>query len=385
MRVLELLEPADGGVAEHVTVLSQGLHERGWDVELAGPPQSAVYPGLAERGIPIHLIHSLRTGFGRPASDARALAQVTRLLARKRYDVLHCHSAKAGVLGRLAGGVIGTPVVFSPHAFSFVGDFSERRRRFATAVERWLSRLTACLICVCEHERALADQYGLRCPARVVYSGTPTPTAQTPVTEELADFAQEDLLVASLAALRPQKTIEVLIDAAPEILRRVPNARIAIIGNGPLRDQLASRARERGLIESARFSMMAFHRPSGQYLPRIDVYVLPSAWEAFPIGVLEAQAYGVPQVATDVGGTAEAVTPEVGILIPPHDPHRLAEAVVTLLADARLRSSMATASRHQHATRFSVDRMVAETASVYEDVGARPKRCHCSNAAENAN
>ncbi|MDQ6696894.1 MAG: glycosyltransferase family 4 protein, partial [Actinomycetota bacterium] len=178
------------------------------------------------------------------------------------------------------------------------------------------------------------------------------------------------LLVSSLAALRPQKTIEVLIDAAPEILRRVPEARIAIIGNGPSRDELVDRAGRRGLVSSERFSFIEFRHPSAQYLPLIDVYVLPSGWEAFPIGVLEAQAYGVPQVATDVGGTAEAVTPEVGIVVPPNDPRRLCEAVVKLLSEPTLRSQMAAASRRQHASRFTVARMVSETASVYEEVVA---------------
>ncbi len=337
-------------------------------MEIAGPPESTIYASLARAGIPIHLIPSIRAGFGDPVSDMKALAQVIRLLRRRRYDVLHCHSAKAGVLGRIAAKLAGVPVVFSPHSFSFVGDFSMRRRRFATLTERLLSHITASLICVCEEEHGLVREHRLSCPARVIYHGTSEPLAQASVNDELARFADGHLLVASLAALRPQKTIEVLVDAAPEILRRSPDARIAIIGNGPLQSQLWARAQERGLGQSERFCFMEFRHPSAQYLPLIDVYVLPSAWEAFPIGVLEAQAYGVPQVATHVGGTAEAVTSEVGLLVAPHDPSALAQAVVTLLGDRTLRSAMAEASRRQHAARFTVERMVQETERVYQQV-----------------
>jgi glycosyltransferase involved in cell wall biosynthesis len=368
VRVLEFFEPPDGGVAEHILLLSEGLRGRGWDVEIAGPPESAIYTSLSQAGIPIHLIPSIRAGFGDPVADMRALAQVTRLVRRRRYDVIHCHSAKAGVLGRIGAKLAGVPVVFSPHSFSFVGDFSERRRRFATLTERWLSHITASLICVCEEEYGLVREHGLRCPARVIYHGTSEPVAGAPVNAELARFADGHTVVASLAALRPQKTIEVLVDAAPEILRRSPNARIAIIGNGPLRSKLWARAQERGLGRSERFSFMEFRHPSAQYLPLIDVYVLPSAWEAFPIGVLEAQAYGVPQVATDVGGTGEAVTSEVGFLVAPHDPSALAAAVVSLLSDPALRVAMGTASRQQHAARFTVERMVEETERVYQQV-----------------
>jgi glycosyltransferase involved in cell wall biosynthesis len=368
VRVLQLFEPPDGGVAEHILLLSEGLRARGWDVEIAGPPESVIYASLSQAGIPIHLIPAIRSGFGDPVSDIRALAQVTRLLRHGHYEVVHCHSAKAGVLGRIGAKLAGVPVVFSPHSFSFVGDFSERRRKFATLTERWLSHITASLICVCEEEYGLVREHRLSCPARVIYHGTSEPVAGASVNDELARFAGGHPVVASLAALRPQKTIEVLVDAAPEILRRSPDARIAIIGNGPLRSKLRARAQERGLGHSERFSFMEFRHPSAQYLPLIDVYVLPSAWEAFPIGVLEAQAYGVPQVATDVGGTAEAVTPEVGVLVAPRDPSALAQAVVTLLCDPARRSAMATASRRQHAARFTVNRMVQETERVYQQV-----------------
>ena len=96
--------------------------------------------------------------------------------------------------------------------------------------------------------------------------------------------------------------------------------------------------------------------------------MLPSSWEAFPIGVLEALACGVPQVATDVGGTREALTPETGILIPPNNPDALAEAVLELLGDDERRARMALASRERHAARFTVQQMVAGTAAVYEAV-----------------
>jgi glycosyltransferase involved in cell wall biosynthesis len=103
--------------------------------------------------------------------------------------------------------------------------------------------------------------------------------------------------------------------------------------------------------------------------------VLPSSWEAFPIGVLEALACGVPQVATDVGGTGEAVAPDTGVLVPPHDPAALASGVSALLADPGRRAQMAAASRARHAQRFGVERMVAATAAVYEEVlSSRPRR-----------
>ena len=139
---------------------------------------------------------------------------------------------------------------------------------------------------------------------------------------------------------------------------------MVIVGDGPEAGALRAAA-------DARVVFMDFEGPSARYLRGLDVYVLPSDWEAFPIGLLEAQACGVPQVATDVGGTREALVPETGVLVPPGDPGALADAVIGLLRDPERRAAMAAASRARHAERFTVERMVAETAVVYDAVLGR--------------
>ncbi len=99
--------------------------------------------------------------------------------------------------------------------------------------------------------------------------------------------------------------------------------------------------------------------------------MLPSSWEAFPIGVLEAMACGVPQVATDVGGTREAVVPETGMLVPPRDPGALTLAVTGLRQNRERRRAMAQASRQRHALHFGLEPMLDATAALYSRVSAQ--------------
>jgi glycosyltransferase involved in cell wall biosynthesis len=365
MRILHLTEPGDGGVAENVRLLAHGMSDRGHDVEVAGPADSKIYPGLAARGVCIHVIDDLVPGFGNPRADLRAFVRIWRLLRGGRYDLVHCHSAKAGVLGRIAGPALGVPVAFSPHSFSFVGDFSERRRRFAVWLEQRLAKRTGVLVCACEEERRQAISHDVDCARALVYYGVPDADLELEPDADLAAFGAGGPLIASLAALRPQKTLEVLLEAAPEILRRVPKARLAVVGNGPERDALQQRAHELGLDGDPRFTFMDFTGPSGRYLRQLTLFVLPSSWEALPIGVLEALSYGVPQVVTDVGGTAEAVDDETGRVVPPRDPRAFGAAVIDVLSDESRLAEMAMRSRVRHEERFSAERMVADTLDAY--------------------
>ena len=370
-RVLLAFEPPDGGVAEQVLQLARLLPEHGWEPTVAGPRDAIVYPALEEAGVRIERL-DIDRGLS-PPRLTKATAALRRLLLDERFDVVHAHSSKAGVLARVAARMAGTPAVYSPHCFAFVGPQPALRRWPAVAVERALARATAATICVAEDERevALSARIGDPDRLRVVHNGAGACRADLEPDPELAEFAAGRPLAAVLTALRPQKAVDVFVAAAPAILAAAPEARLAVIGDGELKEQLERQAAQLGVGDRLRF--FAFRRPAARQLREVDVFVLPSLWEAFPISILEALACGVPQVATAVGGSAEAVSDGVtGLLCPPGDAAALATSVAALLGDPERRARMSAASRTRHATAFTLERMVAETATVYRSVaGAR--------------
>jgi glycosyltransferase involved in cell wall biosynthesis len=372
-RVLQLLEPPDGGVAEHVLQLARGLAAGGWEVELAGAQDSVLRQALADRGLPFHVLPFVH-GYRKPTSDVRVLARLVPLLRRGHYDLVHCHSSKAGASGRVATGVCGVPAVYTAHGFAFKAGHPLLREALRL-VERGLAPQARRIVCVSEDERRLAVASGLGGPERlrVIRNGC---RACEPVTPDaaLAALRAGGPLAAAVTVLRPEKGVDVFIDAVPLILECMPQARLAVVGSGP--EEAALRERARGLEGEPRFRFLAYEPPVARHLRAIDVFVLASLREGLPISVLEAMACGVPQVATAVGGTPEAVTAETGLLVPPSDPAAVAEATVSLLRDPELRRRMAEASRRRHAERFTVERMVAETEALYREVlsNIRPRR-----------
>jgi len=362
LRVLQVFEPPDGGVAEHVTALTTALVRRGHHAEVAGPALSAVRRALpAEVPYrPLPYGRSYRT----PIRDAAALATLVALLRRERYDLVHAHSAKAGVLARLAARVAGVPCLYTPHAYPFMGEVSRARQAFATVVERALGRWTAQTICVCAAERdeALRRRIAPAERLKIVYNGVgPCPDVEP--DPELARLEDGRVLVGAVSVLRRQKGIDVLLEAAPAILAGDERVHVVVVGDGPLTETHHAQARRLGLEEGVTF--LPFRPPGARALRALDVVVVPSRWEAFPIAVLEAMACATPVVATAVGGVPEALADGGGRLVPSGDPTALAAAVLELCASEADRRAVGAAGRAAVERRFTLEGMVAATEAVY--------------------
>ena len=132
MRVLLVFEPPDGGVPEVVLRLALGIGAHGVDVEVAGPAAAMPYSELQAAGIPVHRLPFER-GYRTPARDGRATRALAARIRSGRFDAVHCHSAKAGALGRVAARLAGVPALYSPHCLAFEGDVARRRAAFALA------------------------------------------------------------------------------------------------------------------------------------------------------------------------------------------------------------------------------------------------------------
>ena len=359
-------QPTDGGVFEHVARLCTGLRGLGFEPIVAAPFDGTP-PALDAEVVRLEMTRAIS-----PAADARAVLAAARLVRRTRPALVHAHSSKAGAVMRLARPLVPrTPLVYTPHGYAFAGFFeTEGERRRYRLIERALAPLASLVLCVCDAERRLAESVG---PARrtlVVHNGIPE-LEPAPPHPAVAALRERGPVVGALTLLRPGKGIETLVDALPLILETHPNAQAAVAGGGADREALLERARERG-VESA-FHLVGVTPGPMPLLAATDVFVSASWAESFPYNVLEAMAAGLPVVATDVGGTAEAVEDgRTGVVVPPRDPELLGRAIVALLDDPEARALMGDAGRVRRLERFSAERMINGTAVAYQRLLALP-------------
>jgi glycosyltransferase involved in cell wall biosynthesis len=362
--VLQVLQPQDGGVAAHVLQLARGLRLRGWEVEVATPAKSAIVGPLEEAGVPVHDLQLVRE----PGPSDLAAARTLRALDRERgYGLVHGHSSKAGALVRAA-----LPdrrrLLYTPHCFAFAAQFGGAQKLVYRALEQAAVPRTGALVAVCDWERREAERlWGARPLVRHIEYGV-EPCREAEPAPHLLDWAGGLPLAGMVSVLRPQKDPIRAVHAMARLASEgTPPGRLAIVGNGPMEDAVREEIKRLGVREHVRW--FPYEGSVDPYLAALDVFVLPSAWEALPLSLLEAMSCGLPIVATAVGGTPEAVEDGVtGRVVPHGDEAALAGALRDVLSDPTARILMGEAGRDAYEARFRVDRMLDDTESLYREL-----------------
>ncbi|MFF9620137.1 glycosyltransferase [Streptomyces griseosporeus] len=361
-RVLHIAQPVDGGVARVVTDLVRAQLATGLRVAVACP-DSPYATDLRHLGADVRPWRATRSPGPALAGEVRRLA---RIVADVGPDLVHAHSAKAGLAGRLA--VRGRiPTVFQPHAWSFeaVGGLTAA---LALAWERRGARWAARTVCVSEAERVRGARAGIAGRWSVIPNGIdsdrfgPAPAGAVRAAL-LPDGDPAAPLVVCVGRLCRQKGQDVLLAAWETVLRRLPDARLVLVGDGPDRERLRARAPGSVLFAGAVADPVPWYRAA-------DLVVLPSRWEGMALAPLEAMGCGRPVVVTDVDGARESLPSDLAAhcLVPPGDPASLAGSVATLLGDAPLRASLGHRARRHVLSTHDVRHTAEAVAGVYRDL-----------------
>ncbi len=364
IRVCEIIEcGGNGGAGAVVADICQSLDLERFEIILiynVRPGSRAedyenLFPASVKKIRVLNFVREIR-----PWADGRAFFEVLRILFREKPDVLHCHSSKAGFIGRLAAFWARSPrVYYSPHGYGFMRqDVSLFTRSLYWILEwgvSWIGEIAAV-----SPSEALA--------AKKLSWGKAVQLLNNPVQPELLEMKNDSgvgdgaLEILSVGRLTPQKNPEAFVRLAAALAPEFPNARFAWIGGGELEDELKRLAQQ----ISAPVEWLGW-RSHEEVISRLLVssfMIQSSLWEGLPLTVLEAQALGKPVVAMDIPGNNDVVENEkTGFLVSGFSD--LCQKARVLLLDRNLRERMGLAARQRARNHFSKAVWTAQLESLY--------------------
>lgn len=356
-RVLHVSKPTSEGVAEVLLGYVRDQVARGWGVTVACPDDGWLGAAARRAGADVVRWEARRNPGPRTITETLRLRRVVR---RVRPDVVHLHSAKAGLAGRLA--VRGRrPTLYQPHAWSFAATRGLTRRA-TLAWERFGQRWTSELLCVSRTEYVEGERHGIAPTVSIATNGVDLARFH-PVTPDEQRQARHRLdlpdapTVVCVGRLSEQKGQHDLLEAWGKVKAEVPAAQLVLVGDGPDRDSLIATGSELAGVHLA--GNQADVRP---WLAAADVVAAPSRWEGMPVAPIEAMAAGRSVVATRITGMVDTVPAGAGALVEPGDTDHLARALVARLLDPALAAGEGARGRahvESHHDAFTSARAVA--------------------------
>jgi glycosyltransferase involved in cell wall biosynthesis len=362
-----------GGAQENTLASVLGLRQKtGLEVKLVSGPSAGPEGSLASLDPQLITIPDLVRAID-PCRDIRALGQLERLFRATKPDLVHTHSGKAGILGRLAAARAGVPIiVHTVHGPSFGNFQGALANAVFRSAERRAGRVTTHFVSVAQAmtEQYLAAGIGRREHYTKIFSGfnlAPFLSAQNdPALRARLGISMDDLVIGKIARLFKLKGHDDLFSVAPELIRQNPRIKFLLVGDGAWRRKLEGRARSLGLEKRVVFAGLVPPEEVPRYVGVMDALAHLSLREGLPRALPQALAAGKPVVAYDCDGAREACFDgETGFLLRPGDLGGLSNRLLRLANDAALRERLGQSGRKFARENFPVERMVDALESLY--------------------
>jgi glycosyltransferase involved in cell wall biosynthesis/folate-dependent phosphoribosylglycinamide formyltransferase PurN len=370
-----------GGAQENTLLTVLGLREKGYDVMLlSGPsegPEGEIESYARAMAVNLAIIPELVRPID-PWKDLVSLVKIFYFIKGHRFDIVHTHTSKAGIIGRLAAKFAGVPViVHTPHGHIFHSYFRPLKTWLLLLVEKICASMCDKIITLTDKCKAEHINLRIAWPEKFVtiHSGIRLERFLSRSFE--ADRIRAELnipagrkIAGTVARLEPVKGIEYLIDSMKDVLSAMSDVHFLIVGDGSQRKYLQRKARELGIEENVTFTGIREDVP--RLISIMDLFVLPSLNEGMGRVLVEAGMMAKPVVATNVSGIPELIDhTQTGLLVEPANAKQLAEGIVELLTNPQKARYMGENAKLRMRDNYSADKMVDKIERLYNELLTR--------------
>lgn len=384
VKVLHIVTKLElGGAQKNVLSILETLDKKKYNLFLvSGKEGILVKDALALKGVEVNLIWPLYRQINL-FFDLLAIYEIYRYIKKKKIEIVHTHSSKAGILGRWAAKLAGVPViVHTIHGWEFHQWQNSFLNLLYSSLERITARITTSFVAVSQYDiqAGLKRNIGTQKKYHLIRYGIKKEDFSNirvdikSKKEELA-FNSGSSVVGMIACFKPQKSPLDFIKVAQRVSKTVPEARFLLVGDGKLRKAIESLIQRSAL--NSKVILTGWRRDIPRIISLLDIVVLSSLWEGLPLVVLEAMAGAKPIVATSVGGIPELIQDgENGFLVSPRDARSMSEKVVFLLKDKGLSQRFGQRGRELfNSSHFQTDYMISQLDNLYDSLVRKYSLC----------
>lgn len=358
--------PDLGGAQSHVYEIMAGMKQCGYEIVLLVGKTGWLTEKADEFGIKTYVISSLVREIS-PVKDLKAIYEIRNILLEEKPLLVHCHSSKAGIVGRIAARLCNIPNVFTAHGWAFTDGVQLGKRFLYRNIENLVGYITDKIICVSEYDLALGRKYLTTHADKMVAIHNCIPDVASNLVRDW-DRAEKHAFLHCIVVARftpPKKNIEIL-HIVREILDAGKNIKVTFVGDGSDFDKAKMVADDLQLGNSVVF--LGARTDVAELLPKFDVFLLLSNWEGFPISIIEAMRAGLPIVASDVGGVKEAVCDGVnGYLLHENDMD-LVGILSKLSENSEIMAQLGVQGRRAYQKYFTVRNMLEKVDFIYRSI-----------------
>ena len=306
-----------------------------------------------------------------PLKDLKALFSIYKILKQEKPNIVHTHSSKAGIIGRVAAKLCGIKtIIHTIHGFSFNDTQSFFKKNLFIFLEKFCAKLSNILIPVSTENtsKGLKNNIGKKDQYYYIKLGIDIDNFkhynQIPNLRRELNINQTDIIVTTIGPFKPQKNLPDFIKIASNISKTNKNFKFIIVGDGTLRPSFEQLIKDYDI--SNNIFLLGWRRDISNILNSSDIFVMTSLWEGLPISTIEAMCCKLAPVVNDVDGQREIIKDGFnGFLIRPYDTDSATEKILLLAQDNNLKTIMGTNAQNTIDKKFSIDYMIKEHENLY--------------------
>ncbi|OAO76721.1 glycosyltransferase family 4 protein [Anoxybacillus flavithermus] len=373
VRLLYICEAMGGGVRRHLLDIIENIDLGSYDIHLIYGKNRAdkiflnSLPSLKQKGIYLYELKELDREISLK-KDSKALIKIIKIINSINPDIVHCHSSKAGALGRAAAYLCGVKnIIYTPHAYMAQSpNLSHKKMKFYVGLEKLFSKITKVTINVSEGERQFALQNGIVTTnnSTVIYNGISIKDKYKKIRKN------NRIIIGTVARLSEQKDPITFYNIAKNIVSKYDSVDFRYVGDGPFYEILKNKIEKDNLQK--RIQLVGFKNNISDELAEFDIFITTSLYEGMPYALIEALSEGLPIVGTNVTGNNEIIFENInGYLFNIKDVNGAVQILEFLINNPEKIKSLGEQSYKIYIEKFTIEKMIEKLEKTYEQFRRR--------------